>query len=92
MATATATTASITRAKFSVQPAMAKIKTQSLIPSGTAATTTGLAKNVTAYAKHQNRKTAVKRQKVKVNNREPCLFETLQPGGVVVKHRGLWSP
>ncbi len=50
--TATAITASSTRAKFSVQLAMAKNKTQSSTRSGAAVTTTRLAKNVIVYEKH----------------------------------------
>ena len=69
---------------------MDKTKIQSLIRFGTAKATTGLAKNATVYAKHRKPKKAEWKSNVKVIKPSDVVL-CLQPSGVVVKHRGLWS-
>ena len=89
-ATATATTATITPAKCSVLLAIGRTKAQLWIHSGAVRTITKLAKNATACGKPRRKR--LSRRKVKVYNWNPVYFGSPKPGGVVVKHRGLWSP
>ncbi len=89
-ATATATTATITPVKCSVLLATGRTKAQLWIHSGAVRPITRLVKNATVYGKPRRKR--LSRRKVKVNNWNPVYFGSLKPGGVVVKHRGLWSP
>ena len=73
-ATATATTATSTPPKFSVQHGTGSTLTPSWIRSGTAVATTGAAKNASVYGKP--RKKRLRRRKVKVNNHNCGLLES----------------
>ena len=92
METATATTRTTTPSKCSVQRGTLKAKTPSLIRCGAAKTGTWLIKSATALGK-PNAKRNEDSETLRLLHGTALNFSPeSKPGGVVAKHRGLWSP